>query len=96
MELFEKVRIAVFADNPDRFMRASQVEVSAAIAAVFDWLAKPSDEALSVVCPRPAHWEGREADPMWPNMEAAIAVDRMVVRQHFEAMLAEMRRAALG
>ena len=39
-ELVDKVRQAILADNSDRFLRASQVDATGAIVAMFDWLGK--------------------------------------------------------
>ena len=76
-ELVAKVADAILtADESEA--QASPTRLSrAAIAAVFDWLAEPSDEAWREGECNSLPWEA-DAREIWP------------------AMLAEMRRAALG
>ena len=83
-ELVEKVADAILtADESEA--QASPTRLSrAAIAAVFDWLAVASAEAIS---------DGRYAIGGEPDSHADT---EDAARDCWEAMLAEMRKAALG
>ena len=95
-ELVERVENTIFRRTFTGEGSVKKQAARAAIAEVFAWLAEPSDAAMDAVSPMPEHWKDRTDDPLYPQMQAAVVVGSLVAAQHYQTMLAQMRREALG
>lgn len=96
MELRE--RVAEKIDEWIGDISTSQAMADAAIAAVLDAMQEPSEDALAAVVNEPTHLygqDGRGAE-YERDMKNAVAVERLMKRQDWQAMLAAFRREALG